>query len=427
MRRRLVTIVVGLTVLVVAGFAIPLALVVRQIQRDDGVDAAVAAGSSLAAFIDNDTSPAAIAKAIGRLEVETPEYEVTVYGRDGSKLGTDKPRNELVDLAFGGRESTVHSNGGLIDYAPNNGPFAGPSDYVIRVEAPASAIEPDLSSFRLVLALSIAVALAAATAAGVLAARSIARPTRALTAAARRLERGELDTEIPESGPPEVRELARTLAHLSARIQALLHTERETAADLAHRMRTPLTALHLELESLPAGDDRTRLLARAQRTERLLDEVIAELRRPAGDDSPEANLLAVVADRVGLWEEVASERGYRLQADLPAGACRVAASTADLEAAIDVLIDNVVTHTPTGTTARVTVAEDDGSVRLTVADDGPGPAPGTVVQRGVSAGSSGLGLDIARRTAERAGGRFELATPPAGGLAVTLTFPLLAR
>jgi len=425
MRRRLVSVVVGLTALIVVGFAVPLAIVVREIQRDDGVDAAVATASSIAAFVDNDTPVAEIRTLIDRLGVENPEYEVTVYARDGRDLGADRQRDEIVDLAFEGRETTVREDGGLVDYAPNNGPFAGPSDFVIRVEAPAAAIEPDLSSFYLVLGLSALLAVGLAALSGVLAARSIAAPTRRLTETARRLQRGDLDAEIAEEGPEEIRELARTLALLSARVRELLHAERESAADLAHRLRTPLTALHLELEALPRGEDRDRLLARATRLERELGEVIAELRREAAAVPELADIREVVRERVADWAEPVADRGHRLQAKAgPAGVRLVAVSRADLEAAIDALIDNALTHTPAGTEIRVALADDDSDRVFTVSDDGPGFPSAEVGERGVSrAESSGLGLDIARRTAERAGGGARLGASESGGALVELRLP----
>ncbi|WP_225987222.1 ATP-binding protein [Streptomyces spectabilis] len=96
----------------------------------------------------------------------------------------------------------------------------------------------------------------------------------------------------------------------------------------------------------------------------------------------------------------------------------------ELAACLDALIGNVLDHTPQGTACRVTVtAGPDGRARLTVSDDGPG-FPGSCARsaaRGASGGgSTGLGLDIARRTAEDAGGSFAVGHRPTR---VTLTFP----
>jgi signal transduction histidine kinase len=63
---------------------------------------------------------------------------------------------------------------------------------------------------------------------------------------------------------------------------------------------------------------------------------------------------------------------------------------------------------------------------VTITDHGPGIAV-AMVERGASSGSTGLGLDIARRTAEGSGGELRLHRGPAGGLAVELTFPLVGQ
>ena len=81
----------------------------------------------------------------------------------------------------------------------------------------------------------------------------------------------------------------------------------------------------------------------------------------------------------------------------------------DLAAAVDALLGNVFAHTEEGTGFAVELHAHPGRTELTVHDDGPGfdPAAGA---RGVSGGgSTGLGLDIARRTAESTGGRLEIA------------------
>jgi signal transduction histidine kinase len=103
----------------------------------------------------------------------------------------------------------------------------------------------------------------------------------------------------------------------------------------------------------------------------------------------------------------------------------VAVPRADLDAALDALLGNVFSHTPEGTAFSVTVEPGvDGGSRLILDDAGPGLPGEGVLQRGRSgAGSTGLGLDIARRTAEAAGGRLRLTRAPLGGARIELEFP----
>jgi signal transduction histidine kinase len=78
----------------------------------------------------------------------------------------------------------------------------------------------------------------------------VTRPIRELAQVSHRLAAGELDARAPLDGPTEVREVARGLNHLAGRIRDLIWQERESVADLSHRLRTPLTALRLEAEAV---------------------------------------------------------------------------------------------------------------------------------------------------------------------------------
>ena len=109
-------------------------------------------------------------------------------------------------------------------------------------------------------------------------ARSLTRPVTDLAATAHRLSAGDLSARTTPTGPAEVREVGTAVNRLAGRIGELLAAEREAAADLAHRLRTPLTALRLDVEGLPAGD-RERLLADVDAVSRGIDDVISEARR----------------------------------------------------------------------------------------------------------------------------------------------------
>ena len=90
---------------------------------------------------------------------------------------------------------------------------------------------------------------------------------------------------------------------------------------------------------------------------------------------------------------------------------------------MDALLGNVFAHTPDGTAFGVELsARTGGGARIVVHDDGPGLPPGTdPTSRGVSGGgSTGLGLDIARRTADQGGGALTVHSPAGGGLRVEL-------
>jgi signal transduction histidine kinase len=147
-----------------------------------------------------------------------------------------------------------------------------------------------------------------------------------------------------------------------------------------------------------------------------IDEVINEARRSvregvgAGCDAAE-----VVAGRAQFWSILALDEGRSLRVEHHHGPLPVRVPAADLAAAVDALLGNVFAHTPEGTGMVVDVRpRAGGGATVTVADGGPGIPEGAVERGRSGAGSTGLGLDIARRTAEASGGALRADSSPAG-------------
>lgn len=254
-------------------------------------------------------------------------------------------------------------------------------------------------------------------------ARSLTRPVTDLAVTAERLGRGDLAARVRPDGPDEIREVGQALNRLAARIGELLSHERESVADLSHRLRTPVTALRLDVESMPRGGDRDRLSGDVDELTRQIDALIREARRPEREGvDVRCDACAVVAERVEFWQALAEDQGRLVTVSVPPQPCPVRAGQADLEAALDALLGNVLAHTPDGTALDVALTVDPiGGALLVVTDEGPGFADGDVVGRGESrAGSTGLGLDIARRTAAASGGDLRIGRAPGGGARVAM-------
>jgi signal transduction histidine kinase len=161
-----------------------------------------------------------------------------------------------------------------------------------------------------------------------------------------------------------------------------------------------------------------------------VDEVIREARRPLREDVPaSADLCRVARDRASFWAVLAEDQERDLAVDVPPGPLFVAADARELGDALDALLGNVFSHTPDGTGFRVAVGVGAGPVAwLEVSDEGPGLPDVDVLARGLSdSGSTGLGLDIARRVAERTGGSIEIGASPSGGARVRLHLRPAAR
>jgi signal transduction histidine kinase len=244
------------------------------------------------------------------------------------------------------------------------------------------------------------------------------RPLGAVVQVAHRLAAGDLAARARPGGPPEVRAVGNGLNLLADRIDALLVHERETAADLSHRLRTPLTALRIDVDSIRDPVERERLAADVDALVQTADAVIRSAREPlAARGQQRCDATGVVARRVEFWGALADEEGRPVRVDIDPGPVPVRLNAETLSACVDALLGNVFTHTPEGTGFSVRLyVQQAGTARLVIADAGPGLPGWLVPGRGRSAGgSTGLGLDIVQRAAEQSGGGLLLDRTPGGG------------
>jgi DNA-binding response OmpR family regulator/HAMP domain-containing protein len=182
---------------------------------------------------------------------------------------------------------------------------------------------------------------------------AVVRPIRTLARVSEELSGGELDRRAPAAdGPPEVRAVAAALNRLAGRIRDLLRQERESVADLSHRMRTPMTALRLDAEGLRDPAEAARILDHVDALDRAVTAVIEDARRERG--APSCDAAAVVAERVAFWAVLAEDQGRAVRTGLDPGPLPVAAAAADLAAAVDALLGNVFAHTEEGADPRDT-------------------------------------------------------------------------
>jgi signal transduction histidine kinase len=402
-RRQITLLVAATTTIVLLAFLLPAFSLVAQVAKANALDDAQSQLQFLLPSVGLETEDE-IAAALGALDDGT---DVGVRLPDRTWLGTPgttgtPPASPAVQESDDGIR--------LIQPVDRDRQAAVIEIFVPRELLRAGvartwAVLAGLGVVLLVLALLIADRLA----------RSLTRPVTDLAATAHRLGNGDLSARATPAGPPEVREVGEAVNQLAGRIGELLVAEREAAADLAHRLRTPLTALQLDAEGLPPTD-RERILDDVDALNRTVDAVIAEARRPVREGlGTGSDAAAVVADRVTFWLALAEDEGRPMDFQRHAGHLPVRVSADDLAAAVDALLGNVFAHTPDGTGLSVDVRpRDGGGARVTVADAGPG-LDATAVERGRSgAGSTGLGLDIARRTAEASGGELRVASSARG-------------
>jgi signal transduction histidine kinase len=419
-RRQLLLTVVASTLVVLAAFFVPLAWLIRTSTADRATSAATVGVQPLAA-IAGVADEATLALVVTQVRSAVGE-PVTVFLGDGTVLGDQRETTSSVKLAQSGRAFTADlPDGGREVLIPVQGRADGTA--VVRVEVPASSLQDGVTrAWLLLAALGLALLVLALGVADALA-RSFLRPLYQLTDTVTRLGTGDLSARARPGGPPEVAEAGRAVNRLARRIEGLLAAERENVADLSHRLRTPVSALRLDAEDLHDPEERDRLTRDVAGLSRAVDQLIDEARRTVREGvRVECDAVAVVVSRCDFWTVLADDTDRRMTVHTPSEPLPVRLTVADLANALDALLENVFAHTPEGTPLDVRLLpRPDGGALLVVEDEGPGLPSPAVLRRGEStAGSTGLGLDIVRRSAEASGGHLRLGSGGRGGLRVVV-------
>ncbi|MFI5590261.1 HAMP domain-containing protein [Amycolatopsis sp. NPDC051758] len=402
MRRRLAVLVAAAMSLVLAAFLVPLAILLSSVTADRAVTAATAKAQSLTSLVAT-AEAAALRPAVDQLNT-TAGHPVTVFLPDGTVLGAPSPRTPGVALAAAqGSSLTVEDAGGREILVAVQGLPRGTA--VVRAFVDRAELTRGLGAAWLVLAALGVLLLALGVFVADWLARSIVRPVHELAAVSRRLAEGDLDARARPGGPAEVRSVAAALNLLAARIRDLVRQEREAVADISHRLRTPLTVLRLDAESLTDPAEAERITGHAESLERQVTALIDQAR--ARDSAPgSCDAVAVVGARAEFWSVLAQDQDRPVTVLLDPGPLPVAVGEPELAACLDALLGNVFAHTPEGTGYAIRLAATPDGVRLEVSDEGPGFDNGVLTRGASGAGSSGLGLDIARQTARASGGTF---------------------
>ncbi len=416
MRKRLVLLILATTVLVVVALIVPLGLLVRDQAADSAKVAAesdaqqVAGLVALALAVTDD--PNVIAEALGQL----PDGTIVVLA-DGEVIGdAEVGQGELA-------VSAIESGSTVADSVPGGWEVAVPvlgADTTVAVDSfvgNATLTEGVVGSWGLLAVVGVVLVGVAVVVADRMG-RGLVRPIEELAQSAHQLADGQIDTRVEPSDPEEIRETGEAFNYLATRLQELLHEERESVADLSHRLRTPLTSARLQAETLGDEAEREAMLSQIDRLERSMNEVIALARsRPSGETTS-LMLDDVVEARIGYWKVLADEQGRGVELSLGAPDGQVNLSHSDVAAVVDNLMENVFSYTPAGSPIAVSTGGDDTSVWLEVSDRGPG-FRAEATERGVSGvGSTGLGLDIVKKTAAA----LKVDDRPGGGAVVTVVF-----
>jgi signal transduction histidine kinase len=275
--------------------------------------------------------------------------------------------------------------------------------------------------------------------AGLAGLRRMTRPLANLVDAATRIEAGDYSAHVPESGPPDLRSVARAFNSMSARLKASDERRRSFLADVAHEMRTPLSVIRGHAEAIADGvypGDAAHLAPIVDATEalgRLVEDLRTLVLTDAGNlvlQKEETDLGSLVRETMGSFTAQADSAGLVLHADIADHLPPIELDPVRIRGVIGNLLSNAIRHTPPGGSVTVRVKASNAEVGLSVVDTGDGISPELlphVLERfvkGAGSTGSGLGLSIAHDIAAAHGGSLEVKSEPGAGTQILVRLPI---
>ena len=363
---------------------------------------------------------------------------------------------ERIVLADGEGQIVADSEKGLVGQ-PVSSDWAKPVALVLHRGVPVGAIyvdplgqgaDPQREAFLASVNRALLLAAAAASLVAVLIAlgfsRRILGPIEDLTAAARRMEKGDLSQRVEVRSRDEIGELARAFNAMADGLARLEELRRNMVTDVAHELRTPLSNIRGYLEALREGvvEPKQEVLDSLYEEAMLLNRLVDDLQELALAEAGQLRLerrpvaLADVVDRaVEAARSRATAKGIALRVDLPEDLPLVDVDSQRIGQVLGNLLTNALTHTPSGGEVVVAARAGESEVEVIVSDTGEGIPPEHLPyiferfyrvnkSRSRATGGTGLGLAIAKQLVEAHGGRIEVESEVGKGSRFTFTLPV---
>ncbi len=274
--------------------------------------------------------------------------------------------------------------------------------------------------------------------------RRILGPVSTLTAAARRMEGGDLSQRVEVQSNDEIGELARAFNAMADGLTRLEGLRRSMVSDVAHELRTPLSNIRGYLEALQDGivEPKREVIDSLHEEAMLLNRLVDDLQKLALAEAGQLRLKrqpVAPGDLVNRATDAAraqaAAKGIALRADLPDDLPLVDADPQRIGQVLGNLLSNALTHTPSGGQVVVAAQARESEVELSVSDSGEGISPEHLPyiferfyradkSRSRATGGTGLGLAIARQLVEAHGGRIEVESEVGRGTQFTFTLPV---
>ena len=319
--------------------------------------------------------------------------------------------------------------------------------YTVEVAAPLNEFYQALERFRLILWLSAPVLLILAGLGGYFISRRALRPVDQITSAAESISIRNLSgrLEVPKTSD-ELQRLSETLNRMLTRLGSSVQRISQLTADASHELRAPISLIRTTAElAVQSGrtnaeyhEDMVQILAEAERTTRLIDNLLLLARADAGESGLQHELTPLstsIREAIEQGRRLAAEKRIELTADLDSHPVVVRGDSEALRRLFFILIDNGIKYTQEGGRVQISAEVLNGRATIKVADTGIGISESDQAHifdrfwrvdkvRSRDMGGAGLGLSIARWIVEQHHGSIEVQSKVGQGSTFTATIPL---
>ncbi len=273
------------------------------------------------------------------------------------------------------------------------------------------------------------VAIILASLGAALVARRVVRPLSELTNAAAAMATGTGTPHVNEEGPADVRNAAIAFNAMASKVTRTLESQRHLLSAVGHDLRTPLTAMRINLEFVADDELRDGLMRNLEELQALTEQVLAAAKGAGGETRRNVDLSALVESLCTDLDEIGEPVHWVNHSPAPIS-CR----PNEIKRAVRNLVENAVAY---GHKADVRIADNGDGYDVLVEDEGPGipeddrqrvfePFVRLESSRNEATGGTGLGLTLVKAIAEGHGGAVMLETRPGGGLRARMHLPRTA-
>jgi signal transduction histidine kinase len=267
-----------------------------------------------------------------------------------------------------------------------------------------------------------------------------------MAGAARRMEVGNYEVRVETQARDEVGQLAHAFNRMSGELARLEESRRDLVANVSHELKTPIAAIRAHLENLldgveePDPDTLEVMLSQTERLGRLVEQLLDLSKLESGEvplHRADMSVAPLVRQVISEIEVARAGKAVRIEEDIPSDLPTVDADAERVHQVLFNLIDNAVRFVPDGGEVKVEAHRHNGSVEISVADNGVGiprehvPRLFERFYRGDTArsrddGGTGIGLAIARSVVEAHGGTIRAESEPGIGSVFSFDLPASA-